>query len=118
MATILVMDDDATVRNLIKRMLEMHTYEVLDFEDAGIALETVNFDAVDLVITDLMMPTPGDQAIQTLRSRGIRVPILVLSGCCLGKDGIDRLKSLGANHCLEKPFRMTELMHTVENYLN
>ncbi|MBB31084.1 MAG: hypothetical protein CME25_19515 [Gemmatimonadetes bacterium] len=60
MAKILVMDDEASVGGVLQRALQMDRHEVLAFEDATLALEEVDFNEIDLVITDLVMPTPGD----------------------------------------------------------
>ena len=60
MAKIVVMDDEASVRGVLQRALQMDRHEVLAFEDATLALEEVDFNEIDLVITDLVMPTPGD----------------------------------------------------------
>ena len=60
MAKIVVMDDEASVRGVLQRALQMDRHEVRAFEDATLALEEVDFNEIDLVITDLVMPTPGD----------------------------------------------------------
>ena len=60
MAKIVVMDDEASVRGVLQRALQMDGHEVLAFEDATLALAEVDFNEIGLVITDLVMPTPGD----------------------------------------------------------
>ncbi len=69
MAKIVVMDDENTIRVAITRVLERDGHEVLAFEDAAPALEEVNWEEIDLVVSDLVMPTPGDQFILILQSR-------------------------------------------------
>ena len=59
---------------------EMKGHTVYVFEDAQPALEEIDFDTVDLVITDLTMPTPGEKVIRTIRERGSQVHITVMAG--------------------------------------
>lgn len=114
MATIVVMEDDAVVRGLIARILKMQDHTVQAFEDARPALDAVDFENVDLVITDLRMPTPGDQAIQTIRKQGCEVPVVVMSGT-LNSDMIQKLRSIGIQEIIEKPFKVQHLMDVVES---
>ena len=112
MATIVVIDDEQAVRNVIVRALQQEGHEVLAFEDAAPALDDVNFDEVDLVITDLVMPTPGDQFILILRQDEVEVPVIVLSGY-LNEDRIEYLKDLGVQQVLEKPLEVSQLLKMV-----
>ena len=115
MATIVVMDDEQAVRDIVVRMLEMKDHTVMAFSDARPALDSVNFDEVDLVITDLQMPTPGEEAIQVLRSRGSRVPVIVMSGY-LGERSVDGLAALGAQAFLMKPFKISSFLQVVQTW--
>lgn len=117
MATILVMDDDPFVRDVIARMLKMEGHRVLIFPDARPALEEVNFDETDLIITDLTMATPGETAIRALRHRGVDVPILVLSGY-IDSQKAEYLFALGAQRVMAKPFLLKALMAQVQELLN
>jgi DNA-binding response OmpR family regulator len=83
------------------------------FEDAGPALETADFEQADLIITDLQMPTPGNEAVRVIRSRGVHTPVLVMSGA-LDADKMDNLKSLGVQEFLEKPFNLRELLSRIQ----
>ena len=116
MATVLILDDDAGVRRTLCLALERAGYATDAWPDAAAALELVDFDAVDLIITDLSMPLPGDQVIQRLRARGIATPIMVLSGCLQGEDGA-RLRALGASRVLAKPYELEVLLGTVAELL-
>lgn len=114
MATIVLMEDDAVVRNLVVRILEMQGHTVQAFEDARPALDSVDFADVDLVITDLRMPTPGDQAIETIRTQGCEVPVVVMSGT-LYSGMVEKLRSIGIQEIIEKPFKLQHLMDVVES---
>ena len=73
------------VRLALTQILEALGYQAIPFADAAPALDTVDFDTIDLIITDLNMPTRGEVAIQAIRCRGYQIPIIVISGW-LNKD--------------------------------
>ena len=108
MATVVVLDDDDFVRRFVCRLLQMFGHHVLPFPDAKPALNEVDFSEVDLVITDLQMPTSGEVLIKTIRERGFDVPIVVMSGH-VDPEKVDYYIGLGAQSILLKPF-------TIENF--
>ena len=116
MASIVVMDDDERIRKTIVAGLQVDGHEVQAFEDAAPALKTVDFNQIDLVITDLQMPTLGDQLILMLRERGVSVPVIVISGV-LNEDRSRYLKDLGVQRLLEKPFELSALRTIVKELL-
>ncbi|MDA0747575.1 MAG: response regulator [bacterium] len=116
MARIVVMDDEATVRTVVERVMKKEGHEVLVFEDAAPALAQVDFRQVDLVITDLVMPTPGDQFILILQQDDIEVPVIVLSAH-LTDARTEYLRELGINRILEKPFEVAKLIQMVRKVL-
>ena len=116
MATIIVMEDDEAVRGLVVAVLEMRDHTVEGFADAGPALETADFEQADLVITDLRMPTPGEEAIRTIRARGIQTPILVMSGH-VDEAKADELLAFGNLGILKKPFQLEELLRVADGLI-
>ena len=116
MANIIVIDDDLFVRDVVSKALQMHGHDVEAFEDGGPALELADFEKADLLITDLRMPTPGDQVIASLKERGVKIPIIVLSGY-LDKEQTERLEKLGVEQMLQKPFKVLELVQVVNIWL-
>ena len=114
MAMVVVMDDDQHVREVVTQIVRMGGHTVLEFPDAAPALEKVNFGAVDLVITDLSMPTPGEEAIGILRKQGIRVPVICLSAhMCPQK--VETMRQLGVTRFIQKPFHVDELLDVVKS---
>ena len=85
----------------------------MSFDDAAPALDSVDFARVDLVITDLDMPTPGTEAIRQLRTCGIQTPIIVLSGS-VDPENSETLYALGAQAVVSKPANLGELDLIVE----
>ena len=113
MAMVLVIDDMDSIRKVIAERLKREGHKVLGFPDAAPALETVDFATLDLVITDLVMPTRGEEVIQAFRSQGLATPIIVLSGVLKPEDR-ERLTSMGASTVLAKPFKLMGLLGAME----
>jgi CheY-like chemotaxis protein len=116
MATVVVMDDDDFVRKFVCRLLQISGHQVLAFPDAAPALNEVDFNHVDLVITDLQMPTPGVVAIKTIRERGFDVPIVVISGHIQPSEA-DEYIALGAQSLLTKPFAIANFWKICEPWI-
>ena len=110
------MDDEDAIRTAITKVLEREGHEVLSFSDAALALEEVNFEEVDLVVSDLVMPTPGDQFVLILQREGVEVPVIILSAN-LNEERIQYLTDLGVEHTLSKPFEFAQLVDVVRQVL-
>ncbi|MDP6038534.1 MAG: response regulator [Candidatus Latescibacteria bacterium] len=93
-------------------MMEMEGHFTQPFNDAQPALDEVDFACVDLVITDLTMPTPGEVAIKEMRQRGYDMPILVATGF-VDEDKVEYLLKLGAQRIITKPFLMKTMIDSV-----
>ena len=108
-ATILVVDDEATLREMIEFNLRRERFQVVLAEDGEQALQLAREAAPDLIILDIMLPViDGLQVLRTLRQEST-VPVLLLSA--RGEE-IDRVLGLelGADDYLSKPFAMRELV--------
>lgn len=78
---ILVIDDEPTAVDLLRRILEMHGYEVLDAANGVEGVELFRSNPCDLVITDMVMPRKdGLQTILELRDDYPDLPIIAISG--------------------------------------
>jgi DNA-binding response OmpR family regulator len=119
MAEILVIDDDRTVRDAIKLMLEKRGHRIHTAADGSRGLLCMEQRRIDLVITDVLMP--GQEGIETIRDlrRSSKVPILAISGGGQTgfRDALDAARLLGANDTLPKPFLMNELVAKVDGLL-
>lgn len=120
MAEILIIDDEAPVRTLVRRALGMHGHDVTEAHDGLQGIARYAAAPTDLVITDLVMD--GMEGMDTIR--GIRrlnpdVPILAISGGGRGAAGdyLTIAAALGATETMEKPFGLQELSETVERLL-
>lgn len=119
MKKILVVDDDKTLRIVLKRYLEGQGYEVEDVSSALEALTIFEKHPPDLVVSDVMMPEmDGLEFCRRLRATrsGQLVPFIFLSGQGELEDRIQG-HSIGADDYLTKPFEPRELMAKIEAQL-
>jgi two-component system, OmpR family, response regulator MprA len=106
---VLVVDDDAAVRQSLSTALVRDGYEVLPAEGGGAALAHMAATSVDAIVLDVAMREPnGLEVCRRLRSGGDRTPILMLTARDLVDDRVAGLDA-GADDYLVKPFALAEL---------
>ncbi|EMT52044.1 MULTISPECIES: response regulator transcription factor [Brevibacillus] len=114
--TILVVDDEEEIRNLIAIYLQNEGYRVLKAADGVEALEMLRREEVQLLILDVMMPRmDGIQACLKIREQQ-HLPIIMLSAKSQDMDKIYGL-STGADDYMTKPFNPLELIARVKSQL-
>jgi CheY-like chemotaxis protein len=112
--SILVVEDDATIRALMTRVLSRRGFDVRDVGDGRRALDVARSAAFDLVITDLVMPElEGLETIRVLRRECPSIDILAVSGA-YGGAFLHAAELLGARATLAKPFDADTLVNAVE----
>ncbi len=105
---ILVADDEAEIRGLIKLYLENEDYEVLEAGDGLEALEIFKTKSPDMCILDIMMPgTDGYTVLKKIRESS-NIPVIILSAKDADAEKILGL-NLGADDYLAKPFNPLEI---------
>ncbi|MGH3628440.1 MAG: response regulator transcription factor [Sciscionella sp.] len=115
-ATVLVVDDDATVRDVVRRYLERAGHRVVLASDGNDALHQVSEADPDLVILDIMLPgADGFTVCRTLRESS-EVPVIMLTALGEAEDRIAGL-ALGADDYVAKPFSPRELALRAESVL-
>ena len=117
LASVLVIDDDRTVRRIVTLLFEARGWTVRQAEDGDKGLISQASEPADVVITDIEMPgTSGLDVIATLRRWGLSVPVVAVSGAPAG-ESLDMLKlarESGANATLAKPFAPSDLYSIVD----
>lgn len=109
MARILIADDAATVRVLLRRHLLAAGHQVTEAEDGTAAYEAGCTGEVDLAVLDQLMPGMlGTEVISKWREDGLKFPVLVLTAVD-DDDTAVRSFELGAADYIRKPFTMSEL---------
>jgi len=110
--TILLIDDDATLRELLADQLHTAGYRTLEAADGSIGLRLAEEAAPDLIVLDVMMPgMSGWDVCERIRAKS-RVPIILLTA--KGEE-FDKLRGfrLGVDDYVTKPFSFAELMARV-----
>ncbi len=106
---ILVVEDDAPVRNLITTTLKAHDYKFITAQNGSNAIMEASSHNPDIVLLDLGLPDiDGVEVIETIRTWS-DMPIIVISARSEDKDKIDALDA-GADDYLTKPFSVEELL--------
>ncbi len=117
-ARVLIADDDAVVRDVVRRYLERDGLEVRVAGDGSEALRVLGSERIDVAVLDVMMPGPSGLSLcRTLRQGGdYTVPVILLTA--LGEED-DRIAGLeaGADDYLTKPFSPRELALRVRSVL-
>ncbi len=115
--TILVIEDDRSLRRGLAMNFELRGYRVLTAEDGDEGIKLA-FDAgPDLIVLDIMLPGfSGLEIVSALRDKGRDVPVLILSARGTTDNKIEGL-DLGADDYLAKPFALSELLARVEAML-
>jgi len=107
---VLVVDDDRSVRESLRRSLEFNGYDVSLASDGAEALASIAGAAPDALVIDVMMPRlDGIETTRALRTAGNDLPILVLTARDSVGDRVDGLDA-GADDYLTKPFALEELL--------
>ncbi|MBV8604639.1 MAG: two-component system response regulator OmpR [Pelomonas sp.] len=114
---ILVVDDDARIRDLLRRYLAQEGFDVLLAEDGRALTKQMMRDTVDLIVLDLMLPGEDGLTIcRRLRAANDNTPIIMLTAKV---EDVDRIVGLevGADDYLPKPFNPRELLARINAVL-
>lgn len=114
---ILLVDDDVDHLSISKLVLTNQGYNVLVLWSTGVLLEVVKDFMPDLIFMDHNMPEmDGHEATQLIKNNDVtkHIPVVYFSGA----DGLENLaKNAGADGFLAKPFKIDQLLATIDRYL-
>ena len=114
---ILIADDEAEIRELLRLYLEKDGYEVFEAADGIEALALLKQEKIDLAVLDIMMPgMDGIEVLKALRKENITIPVLFLTARTEVSQRVDGLDA-GADDYLPKPFSTAELLARVRAML-
>ncbi len=116
-ANVLIIDDDAGVRDVCTTMLHVLGYQAHDVRGGKQAMDALDQDAsVELVLLDLQMPDmDGAEVLRALKQKHPSLRVLMMSG--RARDDLQRYLHSGADAVLKKPFGLTELDASVDSAL-
>lgn len=120
MPTVLLIDDDDLLRGVLTIALERRGYVVIEAADGKQGVDIARATAVDIVITDLIMPVQeGVETIITLRRECPRLPIIAMSGGASNSNlYLEIAGKIGAKRMLPKPFSPKMLVELIEQVLD
>ncbi|MGC4099467.1 MAG: response regulator [Nitrospira sp.] len=115
-ATVLIIENQESVRMLLAEVLEDAGYQVCEATNGRQGLEQIHTRPVDLVITDLEMPEMnGLEVILELTCAFLDVKLIAMNGRAAGER--QKAKSLGAQQTFPKPHDLHALLHAVQSEL-
>lgn len=118
MATILIIDDEESIRNLLKEVLERANHHVLEAREGQEGLTLYKTNKVDLVLMDILMPgTDGLEATLQLTREYLDAKVIAMSGAQGDRNFLDVAKLFGARRVFEKPFDIAKLVQAIDEEL-
>ncbi|TVQ66733.1 MAG: sigma-54-dependent Fis family transcriptional regulator [Balneolaceae bacterium] len=117
-ASILITDDERSIRNALREILEFENYRVLDAENGEEALRVIDSEQVDLALLDIKMKgLDGLEVLERIKKMKSALPVIMISGHGTIKIAVDATKK-GAFDFLEKPPDLNRLLISIRNALS
>ena len=115
---ILVIDDDASIRNLYKKALTKEGYEIILSSDGKEGIDILEKENVDIIILDLQMPgMDGFQFLSTIKEKMEELPVIIIStGFGTIENAVKAIR-MGASDFIVKPFTLSQLLQIIERNL-
>jgi len=113
---VLLAEDDYDIALIVEIMLQENNVDILHVENGDLAIKALQKQSFDLVLMDINMPVvDGYEAISTLRKKGDKTPIVVMSASALDADR-SRANEVGSDGYLLKPITQEELSLIIEQF--
>ena len=114
MKHILIIDDDASVRDVLREIVSSFGYEPHPVNSAKEAVSMLSRRKIDLIFLDISMPEiTGDQLLDFIRKKGFQTPVVVISAH-VDEDVEKRMRAAGINGILTKPFEVADVIDQME----
>jgi DNA-binding NtrC family response regulator len=118
MARILIIDDERSIRNTLKDILEFEKHQVVLAENGKIGLENALTTPFDVIFSDIKMPEmDGIELLTALKEQEVEAPVVMISGHGNIDTAVECIKK-GAFDFIEKPIDLNRLLITVRNALD
>lgn len=118
MAKILVIDDERSIRNTLKDILEFEKHEVALAGDGQTGLDAAQSESFDIIFSDIKMPgMDGIELLTILKEKEVEAPVVMISGHGNIETAVECIKK-GAFDFIEKPIDLNRLLITVRNALD
>ena len=117
MATVLILDDEPVIREVLGSVLAKAGHATREAATAAEGLQRLEKEPVDLLLLDLMLPDrPGLEVLVEVRARHPEIPVVVVTAYSSVESAITAMRE-GAFHYIPKPFRNEEVVHVVRQAL-
>lgn len=114
MASILIVDDDASIRTLLRRILQEDGHQIREAVNGDIALTLYREAPDDLVITDILMPERGGMEVTLALTREFPdARVIAMTGATDNQNFLNVAKLFGARQILQKPFKVEDVHRAV-----
>ncbi len=117
MTKILIIDDERSIRNTLRDILESEKYTVDDAEDGMIGLEKITQNEYDVILCDIKMPRMDGMEVLVKTLEITDTPIIMISGHGTIDTAVDALKK-GAYDYISKPPDLNRLLVTIRNAMD
>ncbi len=121
MARILVIEDDAQVRDMLKEVIERSGHEVLLAQDGAAGLREFNLHGADLIVTDVVMPQIGGvDTIVAIKNLDPNAKIIAMSGGSAdlsAESCLEFAERIGADRVFNKPLDRKQLTNAINELL-
>ena len=116
-ASILIVDDEEHIRDLLSDTLAMRGYHIETAENGLSAIQVINDRPIDLILLDIRMPIKdGLGLLEEIKERLPRLPVIIVTGLASNEEVQEALQR-GAFSCLRKPFEIDSIVEEVERAL-
>ncbi len=113
MQTILVVDDELSMREFLKILLEKEGYRILTAADGAEALSLAGQNPIDLVVSDIRMPgISGLELLAALKEKNADLPVIMITAFASPDDAVTAMKN-GAFDYITKPFNVDEIKSVI-----
>ena len=118
MGKILIIDDERSIRNTLKEILEYEKFQVDEAEDGPTGLDLAEKGSYDIVLCDIKMPKmDGIEVLENLEKKGVDVPVVMISGHANIDTAVETLKK-GAYDFIQKPLDLNRILVTIRNAMD
>ncbi|MFT5367382.1 MAG: DNA-binding NtrC family response regulator [Candidatus Latescibacterota bacterium] len=117
MPRVLIVDDELSIREVLKEIVTVYGYEAVTALSAKEALGILPKMKIDLVMLDLSMPDiPGEKFLEFIRKQGFKTPVVVVSAH-VDKGMAQHLGKMGISGIVTKPFEVERVIDVMNNAL-
>lgn len=118
MASVLIVDDERSMRDFLKILLEKEGHQVTTADSGARALETLKKISVDVIVSDIRMPgMSGIELLETVKEHSPEMPVIMITAFASPDDAVLAMKN-GAFDYISKPFNVDEIKSVIESATN